>query len=207
MGLGFLFWRINIKNKSQTWKKPKDTQNKGWKRRRKRIASMVLYKRENKQTTHFKTKEKPKKTGLTCSSKWADPGSNPTTDDVRECGPVPRSPARVARDPPPSPPLWSSVQFAARSSAGLLSASVAARRTRVSCEEDPSFVAAIQRRRLPHTWAWQIRCFFFEVQLHGNIYALFLWPPSDRYPTKHYYYNICTYIYLAAGEGRRQAAN
>jgi hypothetical protein len=66
---------------------------------------MVLYKRENKQTTHFKTKEKPKKPGLTCSSKWADPGSNPTTDDVRECGPVPRSPARVARDPPPSPPL------------------------------------------------------------------------------------------------------
>jgi hypothetical protein len=29
MGLGYLWWRINQKNKSQTWKKPKDTQKKG----------------------------------------------------------------------------------------------------------------------------------------------------------------------------------
>jgi hypothetical protein len=110
---------------------------------------------------------------------------------VWPCAP---SPSPRCTWPTPTPPPWSSVQFAARSSAGLLSASVAARRTRVSREEDPSFVAAIQRRRLPHTWAWQIHCFFVEVQLHGNMYALFLWPPSDRYPTKHYYYSICTYI-------------
>jgi hypothetical protein len=208
MGLGYLWWRINQKHKSQTWKKPKDTpKQKGEKEGEKESPAWYCRKEQTNKHPVLKSKKKPKQNR---SNVFIEVSGSRIESDYRRrawvwpCAPSP-SP-RCTWPTIPTPP-WSSVQFAARSSAGLLSASVTALRTRVSCEEDPSFVATIQRRRLPHTWAWQIRCFFVEVQLHGNIYALFLWPPSDRYPTKYYYYNICTYIYSAGREDRRQAAN